>query len=80
MALLLEVYLALTVRKMMLVFWTTCIPYLRDMMLLHVILPQVTLGKPLIMLMVVLMLHSKYNRKWMLVTVFSIAYFSSFIA
>jgi hypothetical protein len=45
MALLSEVYMALTARKMMLVFWATYSPYSRGQMLLHVILPQVTLAK-----------------------------------
>jgi hypothetical protein len=47
-ALLLEVFVALTAGKMILVFWTTYIPYSGDLMLLHLILPHVTLGKPLI--------------------------------
>jgi hypothetical protein len=65
MALLLEVCMAPTVRKIPL-FWTTYIPYLRDLMLLHLIPPQVILEKPLIISMAVFKLQSKYNRKWTL--------------
>jgi hypothetical protein len=56
-------YMALTARKMVLVSWTTYIRYSGDLMLLHLILPQVTLGKPMITLLAVFFLRSKYNRK-----------------
>jgi hypothetical protein len=69
MASLLEVYVALTARKMMLVLWATYIPYSKALMPLHLILPHVTLGKSLIILMALLVLHSKYKRKRVLLYV-----------
>jgi hypothetical protein len=61
-ALVLEGCVALAARTTAQVFGTTYIPYSRIIMILHLILAQVTLGKPLIMLMALLALDSKYNR------------------
>jgi hypothetical protein len=63
MSLLLEVSVVLLARKMILFFWTTCILYSGDLMLLHLILQSVTGGKPLIMFMPLAMLRSKYDRQ-----------------
>jgi hypothetical protein len=50
-----EDYVALT-EEDDLVSWTTYIRYSGDLMFLHLILPQVTLGKSMIMLMAVFLL------------------------
>jgi hypothetical protein len=59
--LLLGVHITLTMKKKILVFWTTYIPYPGDLNLLHLTLSQVTLEEPLKMLIEVLVLLSKYN-------------------
>jgi hypothetical protein len=61
MALLSEVYMALTVRVIVL-FWTNYIPYLGNVMLPNLFPPQIIVTESLMVFLAVFMLQSKYKK------------------